>query len=165
MTEETAPVLDGNAIVHIAADTMLGDLMGVVLDELKAAPDVWQKLGEVEQDDAIDRIRRQCAAAVEDCVRIIATQGFSRIRAKVDAITVKDGIKATLTLAQHDPARHELVDAQGSSVFIVLADVEQFSGGVAAIHAEPDQQALTLGAIEDIGNKAKDDGADLDKAA
>lgn len=161
---------DTNKIVEcadseVAASTMLGDLMTLVLDELKAAPDVWQKLGEVDQDAIIDRVRRRCESAVEDCVRIIATQGFARIRASVESVTVKDGIKAVVALSKHDANRHELVDAQGSSVFIVLADVEQFSGGTAGIKAEPDQGSLTLDAIEKIGKKAKDAGDDLDKAA
>lgn len=153
----------------IAASTMLGDLMSLVIDELKAAPDVWQKLGEVEQDDVIDRVKRRCGSAIEDCVQLIATQGFTRIRAKVDSIAVKDGIKAVLTLSQHDVARHELIDSQGTTVYIVLADPDAFAGGSEVIKAEPDQQALTLDAIEQIGRKTKgkktDGDADLDKAA
>lgn len=160
MTETTEVTEEDSGV---AAETMLGDLMTLVLDELKAAPDVWQKLGENEQDDVIDRVRRRCEDAVEDCVRIIATQGFARIRAKVDTITVKDGIKATLTLSQHDPERYELIDAQGSSVFIVVADVEQFSGGTSGIKAEPDQRALLLDQLDKIGKRATEDG--LDEAA
>lgn len=150
---ETAEAADGG----IAAETMHGDLMALVLDELRAAPDVWQKLGEDEQQQVIDRVRSRTRDAIDECVRLIATQGFTRIRAKVDSITVKDGIKAVVTLSQHDAARHDLIDAQGSSVYIVLADPDAFAGGAEAHKPEPNQQALTLDAIEKIGRKGKDD--------
>lgn len=142
----------------IAAETMVGDLMALVTDELKNAPDVWQKLGEVEQQQMIDRIRTRVQTAVGECVRIIATEDFTRIRASIDSIAVKDGIKAVLTLSRHDPKRHDLVDAQGSGVFIVLADAEAFGGGAFDVKPDPDQQALTLNEIEKVGRKQKDDG-------
>ena len=141
----------------IAASTMLGDLMALVIDELKAAPDVWQRLAENEQSEVIDRVRRRTAEAVEQCVELIAVEGFARIRAKVDSVTVKDGIKAVLTLSQHDAARHDLVDAQGATVYIVVADPDQFSGGTESIQPEPDQGALVLGSITKIGKASKGD--------
>ncbi|MEO7917718.1 MAG: hypothetical protein ABIR16_08755 [Dokdonella sp.] len=152
MTDATEEV-DGDAI---AAETMLGDLVSLVLDEIRAAPDVWPRLGQQEQDDVIDRVKRRCGEAVEDCVRIIATQGFSRIRATVESVAIKDGIKAVVTLSKHDPNRHELADAQGSSVYLVLADPEQFSGGTAGIKGDPDQGALLLGQLDRIAKESRD---------
>lgn len=140
---------------EIAAETMHGDLMAIVLDEIKALPDVWQKLGEQEQDDVIDRVKRRTESVIARCVEMLATKGFTRIAAKVDSVTVKDGIKAVLTLSQLAAARHELVDAQGQTAYIVLADTEAFGGGTEEHKAEPDQGALTLDAIEKIGRKAK----------
>lgn len=155
-----------SSIQEISACTMVGDLMSLVTDELKAAPDVWQKLGESEQGECIDRIRRRIDTAVEECVRLIATEGFARIRATVESVAVKDGIKATLTLSRHDGSRHELIDAQGTTVYIVLADAEQFGGGRYDIQPDPDQGALTLNEVEKIGRKsAESDSDDLDKAA
>ncbi len=46
---------------QIASETMVGDLMQLVIDELKAAPDVWQKLGERWQRDIIERSRPRSA--------------------------------------------------------------------------------------------------------
>lgn len=152
------------AVDGIAAETMHGDLMAIVLDELKAAPDVWQKLGEQEQDDVIGRVKRRTGAVIEDCVRMIATRGFTRIAAKVDSITVKDGIKAVFTLSQFAASRHELVDAQGQTAYIVLADTDAFAGGTEAHQADPDQGALTLAEVEKIGNRATDAG-DLGEVA
>ena len=162
MSEELESAI--GADVEIASETMHGDLMAIVLDELKAAPAVWQKLGEVEQDAVIDRVKRRTGEAIRCCVELVAMQGFTRIPAKVESVTVKDGIKAVLTLSQFAPARHELVDAQGQTAYIVLADTDAFAGGTEEHKAEPDQGALTLDAIEKIGKQSKDDG-ELDEAA
>lgn len=159
MTNETVPA------VHMAADTMHGDLMQLVVDELKAAQDVWQKLTEGEQADAIDRIRSRTAEAVTQCVEMIAMRGFTSIRAKVDSVTVKDGIKAVLTLSQHDNARHALFDSQGASVYLVLADPDQFAGGTETIKPDPDQGALVLSAIEKVEKKVKDKDGGVEGAA
>lgn len=151
---------------EIAAETMHGDLMSIVLDEIKNIPDVWQKLGEQEQDDLIYRVKQRTRASIETCVRMIAAEGFDRVRATVESVTVKDGIKAVLKLSQHDPARHELVDSTGTTVYIVLADPEAFAGGSEQHHSDPDQAALTLGEIGRIGDNAKDDnGDDMQDAA
>lgn len=149
----------------IAAETMHGDLMKIVLDELKAAPDVWQKLSEVEQDDVIERVKRRTGEVIADCVQLIATRGFTRIAAKVESVTVKDGIKAVLTLSQFASARHELVDAQGQTAYIVLADTDAFAGGTEAHQAEPNQGALVLDAVQKIGKKAADDATGGEEAA
>lgn len=143
---------------EVAAETMLGDLMKLCIDEVKAAPDVWQKLSEAEQQNIIDRVRERVRNAVEESVRIIATQGYARIRGTLESVTIKDGIKAVLTLPQFDPARHELVDAQGTRVYIVVADVEAFSGGGSDVKPEPDQGALVLDKIDKIGKAAKSKG-------
>lgn len=140
-------------ISEIAAETMHGDLMAVVIDEVKALPDVWQKLSEDEQDQVIDRVKTRTRDAIEDCVRIIATQGFVRLRAAVESVTVKDGIKAVLKVGQYDPHRHELVDATGSNAVIVLADLDAFLGGTDQVKADPDQQSLVLDAVEKIGKQ------------
>ena len=151
-----------DALEATAAETMHGDLVNAVLDELRHAQDVWQKLGEVEQQEVIDRVRNRTRSLIEQCVQLIAIQGFTRLRAKLDAITVKDGLKAVLTLSQYSESRHELIDAQGTTVFIVLADADVFIGSTDGIKADPDQGALVLNEVEKIGRKTKKPDADND---
>jgi hypothetical protein len=142
--------------VEIAQETMHGDLMALVIDELKAAPRTWHELGEDEQDEIIDRVKRRVGEAIEDCVRMIATAGFTRIPATLDAVQVKDGIKVTLSLSQHHAGRHDLVDAQGSTVCIVLANVDQFGGGTEALKAEPAQGDMLVSRALDRLGKSQD---------
>jgi hypothetical protein len=155
---------DAELSTEVAAETMHGDLMAIVIDEMKALPDVWQKLAEAEQRELIERVKTRTRDAVEECVRIIATAGFTRIRASVESVTVKDGIKAQFALSKFDAARHDLIDAQGSTVFIVLADPEAFAGGTEQVKPDPDQGALVLDAVEKIGKKRDGDGEQQEAA-
>lgn len=130
----------------ISAATLLSDLMSISLDELKNAGDVWHRLNEEEQDKAIERIEIRTKDAIRQAVALIATGGYTRVPAKLESLTVKDGVKCVLKVGPADQHRHELFDAQGSSCLIVLADAEDF------IHPhehkpDADQLGLALGGI------------------
>ena len=119
-------VLEGTR--SIARESLLGDLMHSMLDEVKAIPDVWQKLPQYKQDQVLARI-----------------EGRSRtiLGRVVESVTVKDGIKAVLAVSRSSPQRHDLVDAQGSAVMIVIADAEPYTGGDKP-KSQKDQRALAL---------------------
>lgn len=114
---------------EMTADTMLGDMVRMVIDEIKAAPDVWPKLSEYKQDDVIRRVTKQCTELVKMAVHLIAADGREVISADLEQITAKDEIKAVLKLVRHDPQRHALLDAVGKPVLIVVAGAAQFMGG------------------------------------
>lgn len=132
--------------IDIAAITMHGDLVSALIDELKAAPDVWQKLSEDKQAYVIDRVRRRVGDAIEQAVRAIAAEGRETCVAQIDQLVSKDGIKVQLKVAGNDPQRHTLLDSVGKEVLIVVADSRQFMGGKAP-EAEPNQP--TLDGLED----------------
>lgn len=159
-TERPAEATDGQAQpaeVDIGGLTMLGDLCALVVDEIKAAPDVWAKLSEEKQEAMIGRIRQRVGEAVGQAVRAIAANGRVAIAAKLEQVTVKDGLKAVLTMDKHDPQRHELLDATGRAVMIVIADPSEFAGGTPP-KAEPDQRALPLEGNAD-GSSPAEQGA------
>ena len=131
---------------------MVGELMAISLDELKHAQDVWQKLSQDEQDATIARIEARVKDAVRQCVTLVATQGFTRIPATVESITIKDGIKVQLTVSRIDANRHALTDSQGHATSIVLANIEQFTAAPHGHKGESDQLGLELGKI--AGNDA-----------
>lgn len=104
----------------MTAQSVGADLLQALVQEVKLLPDVWPKLSQRKQDDIIERLRKR-------------------------VITVKDGIKAVLTMSKNDPNRHGLMDAQGKSVLIAIADAEDHMGDVAAVRGTPDQRAMDLG--------------------
>lgn len=136
--------------LELAAETMLGDLTKIVIDEIKAAPDVWPKLSQHQQDDIIARCNSQIGDAVRECVRMIHADGRTVITADLEQITAKDGIKATLTLPKHDENRHALLDSVGKPVLIVVSDPSPFLAGDLP-KSDPDQPDLIDTPVADNG--------------
>ncbi|AMO55652.1 hypothetical protein GZ77_09025 [Endozoicomonas montiporae] len=129
--------------LQLTASTLLGDLMGLVTDEVKALPDVWQKLSELQQQEVIVRVKKQCTNAVAQAVRIMATGDRVSLLATVDTVTFKDGVKAVFKMPGNSPGRHDLADAEGETVMIVIPDTDAYMGGEEP-EADPDQPAFDL---------------------
>lgn len=127
--DESIAVISTEKPVEIATETMHGDIVQLVIDELKAAPDVWQKLSQNAQGLVIDRVQRRGGDAIKQAVYAIAAQGRDTVAADLEQITAKDGIKAVLTLSKNDPQRHSLLDAVGKPVLLVVASAAEFMGG------------------------------------
>lgn len=134
-TEVLSPTL-------IAADTMLGDLMACLIDEFKQAPDVWQKMPEHQQQDVIYRVQQRVQENIRAAVEIIASANRPTIVATVESVTVKEGIKAVVTLPKSDAQRHNLFDAAGQTVLLIVAGAGEFYGGADQVKADPDQAPL-----------------------
>ena len=139
--------------VNIASETMLGDLMSLTLDELKHAQDCWPRLSQDEQDRVIERIEARTREAITHAVRIVATSGFVRLPATLESITVKDSIKAVLSLPKSDPNRHELFDRAGHVLTVVLADVSQLVTPHGHKGESPQLDLLVDGKLRDLGDE------------
>lgn len=147
--------------VELARETMVGDLMSLVIEELKAAPDVWQKLSEHKQDAVIGRVHQRVLEAVRQAVELIATNGHTATPATLEQVTVKDAVKAVITVSRTDPSRHDLADAVGRAVMIVVADPTEFAGGAGDVKPDPDQPPLNgFGAGDVIDVEVRQIGRD-----
>lgn len=135
-------------LITITEDMMLGEMLQLIIDEIKAAPDVWQKMSQDQQDDMIDRCKRRLTTAVEQAVTHIVAAGRPVITADVESVTFKDGIKAVLKVSQSNPLRHELADATGLQVLVVVTDIKQFSGGTDGVQSDADQPELPLADVD-----------------
>lgn len=155
MTEDITPYRVDPPLVQLAAETMHGDLINALLDELKAAHDVWPKLSQVQQDQIIFRFEKRVGEAIRDAVRMIASDGRPCVSATLEQITAKDGIKAVLTLPKTHSRRHDLLDAVGQTVLIVVADAESYLGGDKP-EGEPDQRPLALAGADEAPAPATD---------
>ncbi len=129
----------------MTATTIGADLLQALVQEVKLLPDVWPKMSKAKQDDVIERLRKRVIHNVQMATHLIASDGRVTVVAELEQITVKDGIKAVLTMSKNDPNRHGLIDCQGKTVLIALADAEAHMGEVAAVRGEEDQRAMDLG--------------------
>lgn len=141
---ESTPPPTKQQVTDLAAENLRHELMACALDELKVGNDPWQKLSEELQDEIIERVERRVTEAVRAAIHLISSHGFVRMPAKLDSITVKDGLKAVLSLNQLDPARHQFIDAQGSVVTLVLASTQAFIDAPHQHKPDPDQPNLDL---------------------
>lgn len=139
------------AQAEFATDTLYGDLRDAVLARLKAMPKPWTVMSEQEQWDMITGVERACEHLIRTAVDLIAANGHAVIRGTLEQAVVKDGIKAVLKLSQHDAQRHELTDAVGGAVLLVVANYNAFMGARGPAKPDPDQPVLPMG---DGGNVA-----------
>jgi hypothetical protein len=129
---------------EIAAQTMLGDLMNLAIENAKALPKSWQELNEFEQGDYLHRIEMQCRDAVRQCVQIIASGGCVRIPIQIKSCTIKDSVvvQAELVSASHVI---DLVSMGSKMAMLVLANSDEFVTEEGKPTAEKDQRSLELG--------------------
>jgi phosphoribosylformylglycinamidine (FGAM) synthase-like enzyme len=129
---------------ELAAETLTGDIRDFILQRLRHEQDKrpWDKRSEAEQRDTIHAVETSVREHVTRAVEIIAAGGLKTIKATLSQVTIKDGIKGQLEVSKFDEQRHRLTDAVGSTVLIVVADTDQFSGEREPVAVNPDQGDL-----------------------
>jgi hypothetical protein len=128
----------------MAKETLTGDLRDFLLDTLRheQSRKPWHERAEADQRATISRVEEVVRFHVGRAIELLAGAGRRTITATLEQVTVKDGIKAVLTLSKHDPQRHLLVDATGAAVLIVVAGPDEFTGERAPVPVKPDQPEL-----------------------
>lgn len=144
---------------QMTADTIGKDLLGALLAELKLLPDPWPKLSQRKQDDIIGRLRSRIESNVRMAVHMLAAQGRTVVAGDLDQITIKDGVKAVVKFGAGAPNLHELFEAAGMAVLVVVASPAEALAGIGDIKGEADQRAM------DLGHEYHDnDGGGMDSA-
>ena len=145
---DTPTEISEEEIQDIAIETMLGDLMKSIITQYKALPKSWQSMPKHQQQDVIWSTENTLRTAIEKTVSLIASNGFQTINAVVDQVTFKGGVKAVLTMAKGAEGVHEIADAEGSQINIVVPNTERFLSPEGL--PEPDEdQADLVGAGEE----------------
>jgi hypothetical protein len=130
--------------VEMASETVAGDLLEVLIRELKVLPDIWAKLPEHEQTEIIDRVRKRVGDNVRRAVRLIASEKRVTVAADLKKVVFGDHIEAVFTIAARDPSRLELADSRGQACLIVVTDAAAHMGGLDDVKGDPDQRDLPL---------------------
>lgn len=126
----------------LARKTLTGDLRDALLGQIKLIAKPWPQLGESEQRATIGRIEYIAADLVRQAVDIIAAEERPIVRGTLGAVKSDKAIELKITASKFTPGRHELFDAQGSDVLIVLPQTEKFRGERKAATATPDQPEM-----------------------
>lgn len=131
-----------------AAQNLARDLILFMVDELKALPKPWPQMGEVEQDDVIQRLRKRAEVTVANAVTIAAAGGdFRKAVVELAAVSIKaktSECKVTIPSVCGEELHH-LMDARGQRVVVLLGvDPATFGVGNDGVKADAQQRKLRL---------------------
>lgn len=132
-------------LLNMTASTIGRDILQALVQEIKLLPNVWPKMSEAKQNDVLDRLRSRVDHNVKMAVHLIASDGRTVVVGDMDQITIKDGVKAVVKFSSAAPNLHELYEASGKSVLLVVANPEAHTGGMDEIRGESDQRGMDLG--------------------
>ncbi|MDF3115838.1 cell division protein FtsK [Burkholderia semiarida] len=132
-------------VLQMTADSIGKDLLSALVTEMKLMPDIWVKLSEKKQNDVIDRLRARVEHNVKMATHLIASNGRIVVQGDLDQITIKDGVKAVVKFGGSQPNLHELYEASGKTVLVVVANPAEHTDGMDEIRGESDQRGFDLG--------------------
>lgn len=143
MTEENGAETEAANVKPMLTEEMIaGGIRDYMLKRYQEYKKPWDGLSESEQRSLSTELGERAKELVREAIRVTAAKGFPVLTAKLEQITVKDGIKGVLQLSQIDPERHILIDAVGSHVMVICADKEEYYGEVADAEITPDTPVL-----------------------
>lgn len=129
----------------MTATTIGRDILAALVQEIKLLPDVWVKTPQSKQDDVIERLRKRVDENVKMAVHLIASNGRTVVAGDLEQITIKDGAKAVIKIGRGAESLHELYEAQGQQVLVVVSGAQEHTGGMDEVRGESDQRAMDLG--------------------
>jgi len=135
---------ESDPAVFFEEHEFVGRIKQLFVDHMKHLPDVWQKMSKDQQDDVLDAAEKSINEIVIDMIDYVASENRPTLAAMLDKVVVKDGIQGTITMAKHDPARHDLFDAQGQEVLIVVSGADGYIRGGEKVKGEEDQRGLDI---------------------
>lgn len=129
----------------MTADSIGKDLLSALLTEFRLLPKPWEQLTKAKQDDIIERLRDRVASNVKMAVHLLSSQGRTVVVGDLEQITIKDGAKAVIKIARSAESLHDLYDAQGKAVLVIVSDATENTVGMDGVTGEEDQRAMDLG--------------------
>ncbi len=130
---------------QMTATTIGRDILQALVMELKLLPEPWPKLSKAKQDDVLDRLRARVDHNIKMAVHLLAAEGRTVVAGDLDQITIKDGVKAVVKFGASAPNLHEIYDAAGKAVLLIVANPQAHTGGMDEVQGESDQRGLDLG--------------------
>jgi len=146
MTNETvqmnAPPTHKPALA--VGDRFAAQLLRASLDALANQRTLWPVTPQQQQQAVIDRLRNTFGEIIQRQMNAVAAAGLPFCEVGMNTITAKgETIKAVVTIGDNKTL-HELVDAIGRKVVLVLVDAGMYTAGMEGFAAQKDQPDLPL---------------------
>lgn len=160
--DETQNAETVKKLLEFHGETLQGDIRDFLLDRLKANTDKsWSAMSEADQRWEATTASGAAGALIRKVVNLIAADGRDAMVATLKNVK-NDGekIDCTLVVPSNSEHRHDLFDAAGARVLVVVADPELYGGEKKPAKIDPDQPPL----IEktDVGSGMAAEAADKD---
>ncbi len=133
---------DNTDPAEIAASAVGRTLLKAMSDELERQTTAWRDMREIDQHQALERMRQAVRLAVTDALRVIFGQDMPAVPATLDGLSSKGTISMRLTVAKTAANRHELLDAVGTQVVILIGNPDEYLQGLDEIKAKAQQPDL-----------------------
>ncbi len=146
--------IENEATADLAAVTLTGDIRDFLLDRVKRLGKPWAAMNEDEQSDQIHAAKDAAETLVKKACAIIAAGGKKAMIGSLVKVAIKDKIQVQVDFSKHDEQRHDLIDATGMTVSVVLADAAPFTGERGPAEPQPNQGSL-LDKAEKLKNADK----------
>jgi hypothetical protein len=127
---------------HLAANTLGRQLLEALIDEFKVTPNAWDKMTQAQQDQTIDRLRVKTRSLIGEALRVILQGQYPGCVATLERCNFSGGIKAMLTIDKHAHSRHELADAVGQQVIVVIGSLDSYTQQMDDLKAAAQQADL-----------------------
>lgn len=136
--------VDEAVVVEVARETLRGDIRDFLLDRLKHDKEVlpWDAQNEGKQRETIAAANSAAERLIEKVANIVCGEGRVVVHMALEQITIKDGIKATLSCPNLTTAREHLGAAQGSTVAVIFLSTEHVQGQRKPRFAKKDEPSL-----------------------
>jgi hypothetical protein len=132
-----------------ASDAAAVQLLRGLIDELKLQSPRFATQNQSEQQIVIDRLAAQVQHEVDILAARIATRSFPAGAAKITSMSIGgESVSVKLSMPQSSSMVHAIADHVGGSCWLVLCELEEFTGGLGTVKAPPDQGSL-------LGNDAE----------
>jgi hypothetical protein len=124
-----------SAVEMMTSENVAGDLIGMLVSELRLLPDIWPRIGPDEQDAIIERVRKRVTDNVRRAVELIASNGRITVAGDLKRVVFSDKVEAVFSLSKKDPRTLDLAEAQGLPCLIVVAAAASHMGGAGDLAA------------------------------
>lgn len=133
----------GEAVV-LAADSLGHDILEALLGEVKQHL-AWDTLPVAQQHLIIERLRQRTRYVVTEGLMMLFRGQYPACEATLEDIRIKRGLQVKLKIAKGATNWHEIVEAEGQRVLIVMADPETYLALMDEIKAAANQRDLFTG--------------------
>jgi hypothetical protein len=142
---EPQPEREPLEIIHLTADTLGRDMLDLLVEELRGMKKGWDQHTSSDQQYLIDRLKGKVRNVIAEGLQVLFRGHYPACPATLDSIQVKRGLQIKLKIAKGARSWHDVIEAEGQQVLLVMADPETFAERMDEIRARADQKELFQG--------------------